>query len=71
MRDDPRRLRLNKSHLKSAAHKLMETNLRLPPTIKNPSTMGFRHLAHPGARGRGDVEGSANIGEVGGRFLEN
>ena len=26
VRDDPRRLRLNKSHLESAGHKLMETN---------------------------------------------
>jgi hypothetical protein len=45
VRDDPRRLRLNKSHLESASHKLMETNqgpLDLVGTIEE--TTGFHEL---------------------------
>jgi predicted nucleotidyltransferase len=45
VRDDPRRLRLNKSHLESAGHKLMETNqgpLDLLGTIEE--TTGFPEL---------------------------
>lgn len=45
VRDDPRRLRLNESHLLSAGHKLMETNqgpLDLPGTIE--ATAGFPEL---------------------------
>ena len=45
VRDDPRRLRLNESHLESAGHKLMETNqgpLDLLGTIEE--TSGFPEL---------------------------
>jgi predicted nucleotidyltransferase len=45
VRDDPRRLRLNKSHLESAGRKLMETNqgpLDLLGTIEE--TTGFPEL---------------------------
>lgn len=45
VRDDPRRLRLNKSHLESPGHKLMETNqgpLDLLGTIEE--TAGFPEL---------------------------
>jgi predicted nucleotidyltransferase len=45
VRDDPRRKRLNKSHLESAGHKLMETNqgpLDLLGTIEE--TTGFPEL---------------------------
>jgi len=45
IRDDPRRLRLNKSHLESPGHKLMETNqgpLDLLGTVEE--TTGFPEL---------------------------
>lgn len=45
LRDDPRRLRLNESHLQSSGHKLMETNqgpLDLLGTIEE--TAGFAEL---------------------------